>query len=94
MVTPSKIRQKKWKEKQKDKKQVTVMISKAAYSNMSHLKSRTRENYSQIIERAISNLTNPANIPGTRSEETAGELTKHSERLEELIRAIRQSVSG
>jgi len=94
MVTPTKVRQKKWKEKQKDKKQVTVMISKSAYSNMSSLKGRTRENYSQIIDRAIFNLTNPDHITRSRSEETAGKLTKHSERIEGLIKAFTNELTA
>ena len=94
MVTPAKVRQKKWKEKQRDKKQVTVMLSKAAYSNMSNLKGRTGENYSKIIDKAIFNLTKPDHIIDSTSEETAVKLTKHSERIEELIKAFTNELTA
>jgi len=94
MVTPAKVRQKKWKEKQRDKKQVTVMLSKAAYSNMSNLKGRTGENYSKIIDKAIFNLTKPDHITDSTSEKTAVKLTKHSERIEELIKAFTNELTA
>jgi len=94
MVTSAKERQKKWKEKQKDKKQVTVMLPKSAYNNMNSLKVRTGENFSKIVDRAIHNLTNPDHIKTNRDMETAGKLTKHSERIEELIKAFTNELSA
>ncbi len=94
MVTPTRERQKKWKAKQKDKKQVTVMLSTSAYSNMSGLKESTGDNFSKIIDRAIFNLTKPGRFNATRSKETAGTLTRHSERIEELIKAFTNELTA
>jgi len=94
MVTPTRIRQKKWKEKQKDKKQVTVMLSKSAYSNMATFKGRTGENFSKIIDKALLHLTNSDHVEVIRSTEDAGRLAKHSERIEELIKAFTNELSA
>jgi len=59
MPTPNKERQRRWKENQKDKRQVTVMLSKNAYDGLKKVKDLTGDSFSVIMDNAIQNHSRP-----------------------------------
>ena len=58
MITPTKDRQKKWKQRQavEGKKAVTVMLSERAKGLIDRERSKTGETITSVIERAVGNL--------------------------------------
>ena len=91
MVTSGKERQRRWKEKQKDKRQVTVMLSRRTYDDLKKIKVRSGDNYSSIIDKAIQQKTPPLtldNFDKSKAHNSEDELTKHHDRLEELVKAV------
>ncbi len=61
MAMPSKLRQRRWRERQKDKKQVTIMMSGEAYELLAEKSKSVRENFSSIVDKAILNFLKPDN---------------------------------
>ncbi len=53
MALSSKERQQRWKQRQKDKQQVTAMLSKNAYEILKKEKELSSSNFSQVIEKAL-----------------------------------------
>ncbi len=88
MVTSGRERQRRWKEKQKDKKQVTVMLTKDAYDDLRSMKDQTGNNFSAIINKAIVQHSPPLTIAITKPENSEDELTRHHDRLEDLVKAV------
>jgi len=88
MVTAGKDRQRKWKAKQIDKQQVTVMLSKNAYEDLKRTKEHSGHNFSTIINNAI--LTHaPSLVPSSKNfVKTEDVLSKYHDRLEELAGAV------
>lgn len=94
MAASGKERQRRWKEKQKDKKQVTVMLSKEAYDGLKRVKENTHCNFSAIIENAILDHSHPLNIDITKHHQTADKPSKHRGRIEGLIKAFTKELTA
>jgi len=88
MAASGKERQRRWKEKQTDKNQVTVMLSKSAYDDLKKVKENSGNNFSAIIDKAIQNLSTPVNLDITKRHQSADKLTKHRNCPEELVKEL------
>jgi PAS domain S-box-containing protein len=88
MVTSGKERQRKWKGKQKDKKQVTVMLSKGAFEDLKKLKEHSGFNYSDIVNNSILQHSQTVAFDITEPHQSEVAPAEHHVRLEELAKTV------
>ncbi len=94
MATLGKERQRKWREKQKDKKQVTVLLSKDAYNKLNRVKAHKGDSFSNILNRAVINLSSPLNHEVVEQHQMVNELSKYRGRLEKLVKAFTNELTA
>jgi len=78
MAIPSSVRQRRWRERQKDKKQVTLMMSKAAYEMLDEKSKRVGANFSSIVDKAILSILKPDNLSMTKHEQGVDKQTRYT----------------
>ncbi|MBW1903582.1 MAG: PAS domain-containing protein [Deltaproteobacteria bacterium] len=88
MVTSGKERQRRWKEKQKYKKQVTVMLSKGAYTDLKRMKEHSGFNYSDIVNKSILQQSQTVPLDITQPHQSEVAPTEHHVRLEKLAKTV------
>jgi len=88
MVTSGRERQRKWKGKQKDKKQVTVMLSKGAFEDLKKMKEHSGFNYSDIVNNSILQHSQTVSFDITEPHQSEVAPAEHHVRLEELAKTV------
>jgi PAS domain S-box-containing protein len=86
--------QRKWKEKQKqkDKKQVTVMLSKEAYAGLIKEKEVKGHSFSRIIDKVILNALDHVTSGMDTSEQFVDKLISYRDCFEDLLAALKDQV--
>jgi PAS domain S-box-containing protein len=88
MAIPNSQRQKNWRNKQKDKQQVTVMLSKASYGHLKNQSEETGRSYSNILDEEVIKHSLQANHLMIDQSISADELKIHYSRLDESMSAF------
>ncbi len=78
MAMPNKVRQRRWRERQKDKKQVTIMMSEEAYELLAEKSKSVGKNFSSIVDKAVLSFLQPVNPPIPERDRGTDKETKHS----------------
>jgi len=94
MTTSNKERQRRWKESQKDKKQVTVMLSKTAYDGLKKVKGETGDSFSVIMDNAIQNHSRPVVFDISKHLRKADSPTKQHAALEEYMNKFTKELTA
>ncbi len=94
MTTSNKERQRRWKEKQKNKRQVTVMLSKNAYDYLKKVKDETGDSFSVIMDNAIQNHSHPVVFDISKNLLETDSPTKQNAELEEYMNKFTKELTA
>ena len=84
MAIPSKIRQRRWKERQINRRQVTVMLPEETFYDLCKIKELRGTNYSDIVEKAISHFSKEINLEKIKRKKNLDEISTLSTRNDKL----------